>query len=97
MGASQRLRRPLSHQAVHRHAMNHYQKIAIVLVRTAGAAAAAVGMLGFVYGTTLVMRGAPLSPDQAERYGSSVWYVVFGLVLFLVARPLGRLLGRGLD
>jgi len=77
--------------------MNHYQKIATVLVRAAGAAAAAVGVLGFVYGTVLVARGTSLSPDQAERYGSSVWYVVFGLMLFLLARPLGRLLGRGLD
>lgn len=77
--------------------MNHYQKVAIVLVRGAGAAAVAVGLLGFVYGTALVARGTSLSPEQAERFGSSVWYIVFGLVLFLLGRPLGRLLGRGLD
>jgi hypothetical protein len=78
-------------------AMNHYQKLAIVLVRCAGAGAVALGVLGFVYGAALVARGTSLSPDQAERFGSSVWYVVFGLVLFLLARPLGRLLGRRLE
>jgi hypothetical protein len=77
--------------------MNHYQKLAIVLIRFAGCAAVAVGLLGFVYGAALMARGASLSPEQAERFGSSAWYVVFGLILFLLGRPLGRLLGRGLD
>lgn len=77
--------------------MNHYQKLAIVLVRGAGMFAVALGLFGFLYGTALIVRGASLTPEQAERFGSSVWYVIFGIVLFLLGPPLGRLLGRGLE
>ena len=77
--------------------MNHYQKIAILLVRFAGAGSIAVGFLGFIYGAVLVARRVTLSPEQTERFGSSIWYIVFGLIIFFLARPVGRLLGRGLD
>jgi hypothetical protein len=42
-------------------------------------------------------RGASLTADQLERWGGSIWYAGFGLVMFLLGRPLGRLVGRGLD
>jgi len=77
--------------------MNHYQKLGTVLVRGAGFAALALGLMGLLYGAVLLARGATLTAEQAERFGSSVWYVAFGLVLLLLGRPLGRLLGRGLD
>jgi hypothetical protein len=36
---------------------------------------------------------------QAERrlVAGSTWYLAFGVVMFLLARPVGRLLGRGLE
>jgi hypothetical protein len=76
--------------------MNHYQKLAVLLVRCAGAAIAALGLFGAIYGF-VVSVGAELRPDQAERFHASFWYVLFGLVLFLLGRPLGRWLGRGLE
>ena len=77
--------------------MSHYQKLATMLVRGAGIAALALGLLGLIYGAVLHARGVSLTAEQAERFGASVWYVVIGLLLFLLGRPLGRLIGRGLD
>ncbi len=77
--------------------MNHYQRIATVLVRFAGILAFLLGILGFFYGAVLWAQGAQLAPDQAERFASSFWYVVLGLALFVASRPLGRFLGRGLE
>jgi hypothetical protein len=76
--------------------MNHYQKVGTVLIRAAGIATAALGVFGFLYGVGLMVRGIQLTAEQADRFGGSVWYVVFGVVLYLLGRPLGRLVGRGL-
>ncbi len=77
--------------------MNHYQKLATVLVRCVGGLSATLGALGLLYGAALRAQGVPFSPDQAERFGASFWYIVVGIVVFLLARPIGRLLGRGLE
>jgi hypothetical protein len=77
--------------------MNHYQKLATLLVRCAGMMALGLGLTGFVYGSVLLTRGRQFTPDQAERFTISFWYVLVGLVIFVAGRPLGRLLGRKLD
>ena len=77
--------------------MNHYQKLATVLIRGAGITSVALGVLGFLYGVVLVTRGTTLTPEQADRLSGSVWYAVLGLILYVLGRPLGRLIGRGLD
>ena len=77
--------------------MNHYQKVATVLIRAAGVTTVALGVFGLLYGMGLMSRGVHLTAEQADRFGASVWYVVFGVVLYLLGRPLGRLVGRGLD
>lgn len=77
--------------------MSHYQKIATLLVRCTGAIAFTLGLLGLLFGSVLRAAGTASTPEQSERFGSSIWYVALGLVLFLAGRPLGRLLGRGLD
>ena len=77
--------------------MNQYQRVATVLIRSAGVGAFALGVFGLLYGTVLHSRGASLTADQMERWGSSLWYIGFGLVLFLLGCPLGRLVGRDLD
>jgi hypothetical protein len=55
--------------------MNHHPKTAIVLVRADAAAAIAAGLLGFVYGTGLVVRGVSLSPDRrsGSEAASGTW------------------------
>ncbi len=77
--------------------MNHYQKLATILVRCAGMASAGLGLMGFVYGWVLIARGTQFTPEQAERFTISFWYVLLGIVLFFLGRPLGRLLGRKLE
>jgi hypothetical protein len=76
--------------------MNHYQKLATVLVRGAGMATTALGLLGALYGAFFIARGG-LTPNAAERFYASFWYVVAGIVVFALGRHVGRLLGRGLD
>jgi hypothetical protein len=77
--------------------MNHYQKLATLLVRCAGMATASLGLMGCVYGSVLLTRGAQFTPEQFERFTASFWYALVGVVVFLVGRPLGRLLGRKLE
>ena len=77
--------------------MGHYQRLAVFLVRCFAMAMAALGVFGAVYGMMLLAFGTAPRPDQTERLYASFWYVLFGLVLFLLGRPLGRLLGGGLD
>jgi hypothetical protein len=76
--------------------MNHYQKLATLLIRCLGTAVTALGILGILYGTVMRAFGT-LRPDQAERFNGSFWYALLGLVLYVLARPLSRLLGHGLE
>jgi hypothetical protein len=77
--------------------MNHYQKLATVLVRASGMAMAVLGLFGLAYGVTFLARGASFSPDQSQRFNAGFWWLALGLILLLLARPLGRLLGRKLE
>ena len=66
--------------------MNHYQKLATLLVRCAGMMALGFGLTGFVYGSVRLIRGTPFTPDQVTI---SFWYVLVGIVIFVAGRPLG--------
>jgi len=52
--------------------MNHYQKVATVLIRAAGITAVALGVFGLLYGVGLMVRGVQLTAEQADRFGASV-------------------------
>jgi hypothetical protein len=77
--------------------MNHYQKLATVLVRASGMAMGVLGLFGLVYGVVFLARGATFSLDQSQRFSAGFWWLGLGLILFLLGRPLGRLLGRKLE
>jgi len=77
--------------------MNHYQKLATVLVRGAGLGMVALGLFGLVYGMAFIASGTALSPAQMERFRAGLWWSVFGAVLFVLGRPLGRLLGHKIE
>ena len=77
--------------------MNVYQKTAAFLLRIVGGTLAVVGALGPAYIGLLraIGRDAPAYPS--ERWAGSLLWGVSGLLLVLLSKPLGRLLGRGLD
>jgi hypothetical protein len=77
--------------------MNHYQRIAILLVRLTATIVFALGLMGLFYGAALSTYGAAMTEQQSERWIGSFWYIGFGLAIFVVSRPLGRFLGRGLE
>jgi hypothetical protein len=77
--------------------MNHYQKVAILLVRLTAIIVFALGLMGLFYGAALSTYGAPMTDQQSERWIGSFWYIGFGVALFFGSRPLGRFLGRGLE
>ena len=77
--------------------MNHYQKLAVLWVRGVAMMMAALGLLGAVYGLVLLRSGAEFNADQTERFNASFWYIVVGPIVFFMARPVGRLLGYGLQ
>jgi hypothetical protein len=77
--------------------MNHYQRMAILLVRLMATVAIVLGLLGLLYGAVLLTYGPPFTAQQSERWVASLWYIGLGLALFVGSRPLGRFLGRGLE
>ena len=76
--------------------MNPYQKAATLVVRLVGGTILMVVALGMLYFVFMAATGQDLSAFGAQRVGSFVWGAV-GLVLIAVAKPIGRLMGRGLD
>lgn len=81
--------------------MKHYQKIATLLIRL-------IGFILFIYGSMFLIFfvGARFS-DFTEYYvqsrqrliflvnGSS--YVIIGVIVFLASKPIGKIIGKGLD
>jgi len=77
--------------------MNHYQKLATVAVRAAGISVAALGFVGLIYASTFLARGVSFTPLEAQRFIASFWYIGVGILVFVLGRQVGRLLGRGLE
>jgi hypothetical protein len=77
--------------------MNVYQKTATFMLRIVGCALAVVGALGPAYIGFLRAIGRDAPQYSSERWAGSVLWGVGGLLLVLLSKPLGRLLGRGLD
>ncbi|PYQ63180.1 MAG: hypothetical protein DMF53_10905 [Acidobacteria bacterium] len=77
--------------------MNSFQKAGVLIIRFMGAIIAAVGLLGPLYAafTKAIGKHVPDYPD--ERWIGSIVWAVGGIVLVFAAKPLGRLLGRGLE
>jgi hypothetical protein len=77
--------------------MNVYQKAAIFILRLTGFVVALVGALGPIGLLAVSVAGGGTSSYPAARWvGSAMWFVG-GVVLVLMAKTIGRLLGRGLD
>ena len=77
--------------------MNHYQKLAALLIRLLGAVLAVVGMMGPVYVGFLVALGNDVPEYGTERWAGSVVWATGGVLLIVFSQKLGGLFGRGLD
>ncbi|HEX7997606.1 MAG TPA: hypothetical protein VF528_04240 [Pyrinomonadaceae bacterium] len=69
--------------------MSHYEKVAIVALRVAGCCVAVVGLVGAVFSLVLNL----LRQESAGIYFySSLTYLLIGLVLFALSKPLAALI-----
>jgi hypothetical protein len=77
--------------------MNKYQRVGIFLVRVLGAVALALGALGFLL--AVGEHTGLLTPDPSwpSSFGVSLVWLGVGALLVGIARPVGRLLGKGLE
>jgi hypothetical protein len=77
--------------------MNQAQRIAALLVRLAGFALLAVGVLGLLYAVFVLVRVGDLTGLPAGQLWWSGIRALLGLVLLALGKPLGEWLGRGLE
>jgi hypothetical protein len=75
--------------------MNAHQKTGILVIRLAALLAVVLGCLGLIYWAAVVLGLAP--PSSRASLGVSACWILGGLALWILSRPLGRLLGRGLE
>ena len=77
--------------------MTSYQRIAMLALRLIGAIWTAFFV--FVWGIYLVemVFGMEVQRYPLHTVIGNMAYVVFGLLLMILSRPLGRLIARGLD
>ena len=77
--------------------MNQAQRTAALIVRLAGFALLAVGVMGLLYALFVLLRVGDLAGMPAGQLWSSFIRILFGLVLIVFGKRLGEWLGRGLD
>ncbi len=79
--------------------MNIFQKTAVFLLRIMGSAIAVIGAIGpgCVTSVTILGHGMPEYAPPTDRWAASVVWLIGGVVLVLVSKPIGRWIGTGLD
>lgn len=76
--------------------MNHYARLGVVAVRLFAFVLMLIGAMGLLYTALLAVVGS-LSAEQRERASSALVYLIAAVALYALSRPLGRLIGRGLE
>jgi hypothetical protein len=76
--------------------MNVFQKISTVIIRFAGVAMIVVAVIGFIYVAWLTLLGKSGEVPMERIISSGIWLFI-GVVLFISAPLIGRLIGLGLD
>ena len=80
--------------------MGHYAKLAAMIIRVLGVIIALIGVMGYIYWGLAGMFLEQVSPErvvQGARVLSSTVFIFVGAIVFMLGRPLGRLIGKGLD
>ena len=78
--------------------MNQYEKLGTLLSRTAGGVCAVQNILDLFH--TFGILGQFHAPVSSLTFGSYFWPltgVAIGVLIFAVAKPIGRFLAKGLD
>jgi hypothetical protein len=76
--------------------MNRYQIFSVFIIRLLGGLSFLVGVLGV--SAISIHQIYPTSVQSGfQKLPSEIFYTLFGIVLYLVSKPIGRLLGRDLE
>ena len=74
--------------------MSHYEKIAVVIIRSAGCCLAVYALVTTFY-SILISFPKSIELASAGVYSSAFFFIV-GLALFVLGKPLARLAARGI-
>ena len=76
----------------------NYFKLAVVLVRTWAAVWLGLAAIGFAWYSVASLNGlAAFVPSPGHTVAGSLWHLLAGAGLFLLSRPIARLLSTRLD
>ena len=77
--------------------MNDRQKLAALLLRIVGGGWSALIIVGFTMRFVEKAFGVSIQEYPTHTILGNVFYIVGGILLVVFSKPLGRLLGRGLE
>ena len=79
--------------------MNKFQKIAVFLIRLLSLLCVLFGINGFIYALILTISQSYQIDGITSAYSlmSGVFYFIWGIILFFLSKPLGKIIGSGLD
>ena len=79
--------------------MNHYSKLSVMIIRLVGVLSFLVGFMGLVYGVlagTLLSTNNPEYTLRSARLVSAGIFILVGVIVYLLGKPIGRIVGRGI-
>jgi hypothetical protein len=74
--------------------MSHYQKIAVVIIRAVGCCVAVYSLIGILYNLSSLL--VYHRDTVIAGVVSSFTYLIVGVALFALSKPLASLIARGL-
>ena len=80
--------------------MNHYSKLATTVIRLLGVLSALLSLMGFLYAALVPLFLSGSSPEQAwqsARLLSAAIFLAVGIFLYFIGKPIGKLVGAGLE
>jgi hypothetical protein len=85
------------HQSIKEGLVMTYQKTAVFVLRVVGTLW--IAFIAFAWGLYAVefFLGIDVQRRPASSTGASIGYIVLGVLIVALSKPLGRLIGRGLD
>ena len=77
--------------------MNHYQRVGVFTLRIVGLLIVVIGLMGAMYALAARAGMIRVGPSDPSSMGNSFLWMACGVALIILARPVGRFLGKGLD